>query len=395
MGGGFCLIYPVTADSLEALARFPQIAKAIELPTGGSELEIVRLLRNTHYSHLDRLLAFIDRELAGSGEIGARAVKQTDPFHLNESLAELFLFTHFRKRLGSAARPAVFPKNAVGPEIEVTQPESTVKIEVYSPLDLAGYQLVTDHVRSLFKYIDVHRGFRLEVAIDPVDNSVESVWYPYTLPAGDDAVRWLHGVRASAQTFLGGTNLRPGDILDLAGPGGSTTLTVNVQEVFDDPAVRLVSFTSGSRSTDARLLFECGTPEYTAGSGWGQKLKTKMRKRQAGPPTPGVLRVLVLNFSQADTGWPDFYAWPEIAMRLDKTVRLLSAELTSGLPYDLVLPARLDLDCDFGVPIWLDAALTEPGTEFLRSAGLRGEPRPRSRIEPIAGELAEFIEDDR
>jgi len=121
MGGGFCLIYPVTADSLEALAPFPQIAQAIELPTGGwSELEVVRLLGNTHYSHLDRLLAFIDRELAGSGEIGARAVKQTDPFHLNESLAELFLFAHLSKRLGSDARPAVFPKNSVGPEIEVT-----------------------------------------------------------------------------------------------------------------------------------------------------------------------------------------------------------------------------------------------------------------------------------
>ena len=140
-----------------------------------------------------------------------------------------------------------------------------MKIEVYSPLDLAGHQLVTDHVRSLFKYIDVRRGFRLEVAIHPVDDSVESVWYPHTLPAGDDAVRWLHGVRPSAQTFLGDTNLGPGDSLDIASPGGSTTLTVNVQEVFDDPAVRLVSRITGSRSTDARLLFECGTPEYTAG----------------------------------------------------------------------------------------------------------------------------------
>lgn len=170
--GGFCLAYPVTAESVAALARFSEIGKAIELPTAGwSELEIVRLLGNTHDPHLDGLLAFIDRELPGSGEIGARAVKQTDPFHLNEALAELFLFAHLRRRFGAHARPAVFPKNAVGPEIEVTQPEFTVKIEVYSPLDLAGYQLVTEHVRSVFKYIDVHRGFRLEVAIEPVDDS--------------------------------------------------------------------------------------------------------------------------------------------------------------------------------------------------------------------------------
>jgi hypothetical protein len=216
MGGGFCLMYPVTPDCLAALERFPQIAKAIQVPTGEwSELEIVRLLGNTHYSHVDRLLAFIDRELPGSGEIGARAVKQTDPFHLNESLAELFLFAHLRKCLGLDARPAVFPKSSVGPEIEVTRPESTVKIEVYSPLDLAGYQLVTEHVGSLFKYIDVHRGFKLEVAIEPLDDSVESVWYPYTLPTGDEAVRWLHSVSARAQMFLGGSNLGSGDSLTL------------------------------------------------------------------------------------------------------------------------------------------------------------------------------------
>jgi len=141
-----------------------------------------------------------------------------------------------------------------------------VKIEAYSPLDLAGHQLVTDHVRSLFKYIDVRRGFRLEVAIHPVDDSVESVWYPHTLPAGDDAVRWLHGVRPSAQTFLGDTNLGPGDSLDIASPGGSTTLTRERSGGFRRSGCPPGLPYHGQWSTDARLLFECGTPEYTAGS---------------------------------------------------------------------------------------------------------------------------------
>jgi hypothetical protein len=55
---------------------------------------------------------------------------------------------------------------------------------------------VTEHVRSLFKYIAVSRGFRLEVAIEPVDDSVGSIWYPYTLPTGHEAVRWLRGAHA-------------------------------------------------------------------------------------------------------------------------------------------------------------------------------------------------------
>jgi hypothetical protein len=221
----------------------------------------------------------------------------------------------------------------------------------------------------------------VEVSIEPVDDSVESVWYPYRLPGGKDAASslnaWLNGVGASAQTFFAAAALHPGARLSLQGPGGTTVLSIEVGEVLDDPETRCVVFTTGTRSTDARLLFECGTAEFTALSGWGEKLRTKMRERQAGPPLPGVLRVLILNFAQADTAWPDFFAWPEIAARLDATVRFISNELTSGLPYDLVLPALLDIDSQFGVPIWLDSSLSTRGGVLLEAARMTGQSRPR------------------
>lgn len=390
--------YPMTPEGRTALARFPEIAKAVQIPPAGrSDLEIVRLLGNTHYAHLDRLLAFIEGELPGSAMIGSRAVKQRDPFQFREALAELFLFAHLRRRLGSQVQPAVFPKGAVGPEIEIMRPEFTVKIEVYSPLDLMGYQLITEHLPMLFKYLDVDRGFTVEVAIYPVNNSVENVWYPHTLPDREEVLAWLKGVGRSAQALLSRRSVSPGEHVRLAGPGGTTRLRIRVLEIHDDRENRGVFFTTGTCSTDARLLFEVGSAADTARSGWGQKLKTKMRGRQAGPPAPGLLRVLVVNFAQADTGWPDFFTWPEIAQRLDETVRLIVRQLISGLPYDLVLPARLDIDCDFGVPIWLDPSFQGLAGRFMQAAGIESKPRPRPKTQtvPSEQELAEPLEEQR
>jgi hypothetical protein len=371
MAATFGLSYPITPDVNLALARFPEIAKIIQVPTiGRSELEVVRLLGNTQYPHLDRLLTFIDRELPGSGDIGSRAMKHRDPFQFRELLAELFIFAHLRYQLGTKVRPASFLKSNVGPEIEVAQADLMVKIEVYSPLDLMGYQLVTEHLPMLFKYLEVNRGFSVEIGIDAIANAEESVWYPYTIVDRTQIMTWLNVVGERASWFLGRAMVTPGDRIRLEGPGGATALSIRVGEIFADPDIREVVFRTGTRSTDARLLFECGTPEDTARSGWGQKLKTKMRERQAGPPAAGVLRLLVLNFAQAETAWPDFFAWPRIATRLDKMVRLIANELTAGLAYDVVFPARLDIDCQFGMPIWLDVSLEQRGGEFFKVAGM-------------------------
>lgn len=265
----------------------------------------------------------------------------------------------------------------MGPEIEITRPEFMVRIEVYSPLDLTGYALVTEHLPMLFKYLDVDRGFTVEVAIHPLDNSVESVWYPHTLPDREGVLTWLETVGRRAHALLSRPLLSPGEHVHLPGPGGTTRLRIRVREVHGDRESREVVFTTGTRSTDARLLFEVGTAADTSRSGWGQKLRTKMRRRQAGPATPGVLRALLVNFAQADTGWPDFFKWPDIANRLHETVLLLAGGLTSGLPYELVLPARLEIDCDFGVPIWLDPSFRRPGSDFMGLAGMDGRPRAR------------------
>lgn len=52
--------YPITSEVRNALQRFPRIAERIgkKFPSSGrSELEMVRLLGNTHYEHIESLLA--------------------------------------------------------------------------------------------------------------------------------------------------------------------------------------------------------------------------------------------------------------------------------------------------------------------------------------------------
>lgn len=147
-------------------------------------------------------------------------------------------------------------------------------------------------------------------------------------------------------------------------------IDVELKELFDDPATREVIFIPGTHSTDTRLFFECGTPEDTAASQWGRKLKSKLEKRQAGPPTPNTIRVLVVDFAQADTAWPDFICWPKFADRLAETVKVLAANIPAPAPYDLLLPAQLSPDCCFGSPVWIEPSMAALGKDFIRDAGM-------------------------
>lgn len=120
----FRLTYPIAAEVGAALERFPAIAHSLALPgSGRSELEIVRLLGNTHYTHIDTLLGRIEKELEESVELAAHVLKQRDPFQFNESLAELFLFSHLRQRLANGVRPAASLRASdKKPEMEVAWP---------------------------------------------------------------------------------------------------------------------------------------------------------------------------------------------------------------------------------------------------------------------------------
>ena len=153
-------------------------------------------------------------------------------------------------------------------------------------------------------------------------------------------------------------------------PGGATRLRVKVRELVDEPAERFVTLIFPTRSSDARLFFECGTAEQTAKLSWEKKLAAKMKERQAGQPHASVLRILIVNFAEVDTGWPEFISWPQIAERIAQTVAILVRQIGGTIPYDVVLPAWLGLTSCFGLPVWLDPSKHPLAAAFIKASGL-------------------------
>lgn len=365
------LSYPITQQVQDARQRFELIDRRARIPKEGrSELEIVRLLDNVHYPHIEQLLELINATLPQCGPIGTRVLRQTDPFQLDSCLAELFLFLHLRECLGDNVRPATTGPSQKGPDIEASWDDLPVKIEVYSPIDLMGFQMLRRHLGSLFKYLEVGRGFQLRIDVTALRDFPKSAFYPLSIPGERQLILWLKDVATKAHAWLNQSNLLDGDCLGLEGPGGDVVIDVRVEKLEDDPTIRDITFNFGTHSTDSRLLFECGMPEVIARSSWGQKVKKKLEKRQAGLPGAQEVGILVIDFARADTSSLDFICWPKIADKLSETVSVLVKSISGPASYDMILPARLSFECCFSRPIWIDQSKAQQGEVFIQKARL-------------------------
>ncbi len=102
--------------------------------------------------------------------------------------------------------------------------------------------------------------------------------------------------------------------------------------------------------------------------------------------------MFIVNLAQADTGWPDFFTWPDIAQRFEDTIRLIAAGLIAGLAYDAVIPARLDVGSSLGQPVWLNPSLEAVGRAFVGAARLdRPGSTPRVTAPSPAADLGDFL----
>ena len=344
--------YPITSEVRNALQRFPRIAEEIrsKLPgSGRSDLEIVRWLGNTHYEHIEAFLAFVDNNLPASGSIGKRVLKQTDSLQFHRALSEFGLLAHLQNAAGvENAQPASAPPGTKHGDIDLTAGSSQVRVEVYCPADFFGYQLVGRYLPMMFKYLEVDAGFEITLRLKHKDENYGS-WNPffaYDIGNETDVHRWLDSLNAEAKQWI--MDAKAGDYLQFQGPIESLLLSVTLEHKDENPDCRLVSFLPPGQSSDTRLFFEMDTPEGTARSQWGPKLLDKLQQRQCGTSSSEFLRLLVVDFSLTDTGWPDFICCPNIAERLAATLDLLVDEAGPPLPYDAVLPAQLSRECGFG-----------------------------------------------
>ena len=366
--------YPITNEVRNALQRFPRIAERIgkKLPSSGrSELEIVRLLGNTHYEHIEDLLAFVDNNLPTSGSIGKRVLEQTDLLQFHQALSEFDLLAHLQNAAGTENGQAVSDRSTTKRyDIDLTAGSSHVRVEISCPADFFGYQLVRRYLPMMFKYLEVNAGFEVALRLEH-KNENHGSWNPffaYDIGNETDVPRWLDSLNAEAKQWI--MEAKAGDHRQFRGPIESLLLSVTLEYKCENPNWRLVSYLPPGQSSDTRLFFEMDTPESTARGQWGRKLLDKLQKRQCGASSPEFLRLLVVDFSLADTGWPDFICWPNTAKRLAATLDLLVDEAGPPLPYDAVLPAQLNLECGFGRVIPLDNQRTEDIERVIQAASL-------------------------
>jgi hypothetical protein len=363
MGVG-AVSYPISSGVMQALARFPNIAAHVQLPAGGrSGREIVRLLDNTHYDHITRLLAFIDRAINRTEPIGHRVLVSQDPFQLNQALAELYLHFHLTNRNCGALSAAGAPADHRKPDLKMAWGEWTVLLEVYNPIGLIGFQMLNRYAVAILKYLEIPIAFEVAIELRSEDPA-----YPYQIGTETSVRKWLRRFADEAAKWLQAA--KPSDRTTLPGPNNVWRLEMLLTELHQNARLRCVQLGTSTFSTDARLSFECGTEKDTARSRWGEKLKTKLEQRQCGDRQSEKLRILVVDFSQADTAWPDFICWPPIAERMDATIRLLVDEIGGSVPYDLVVPAQLGFECCFGPMIVIDAARQREASTFVKAAGL-------------------------
>jgi hypothetical protein len=292
---------------------------------------------------------------------------QSDQFELRQALSELFLLVHLRENVGSVVEPAHAPRTISHHDISARWGDISILIEIFCPVDLMGFQLVEAYTSTILKYLKINKGFELEVKIRPIAEPADP-FYPYLIGKDQEVRCWLAELAGRVEKWLNVDGLPSPLIVD--GTNETWHLFVCALTVHNDPSDRLILQSSATRSTDSRLFFECGSVEDAARSEWGKKLRRKLKQRQCGDPKQGRLRMLVVDFSMADTGWPDFICWPAIASRIAEVMHRLVQELDDPVPYDIVLPAQIGPVCGFAPPIWLSGNMEISDHGFLQAAGL-------------------------
>ena len=368
--------YPVHFGIREALDKLPVLDWILDhrsyIGASHDSREIIRLLGTAHWPIHESLLRFIDRRIGRSGGIGKQLLEETDPVRFRRRLAELYLLAFNRSMGRAAATPVKRPLNSRSYDFDIRLRALRAKVEVYSPIDHYGHQFVSSYVKPLFRYSECGRGFDVDVELIP---ERADGYYPLDISNSDRRLReWLKRLEPDVVAWLDKADV--GDKKHFDGIDEAFQIKATLVESSPVPSFRRVVFHEPTRSTDTRLFFEVLDPEHTAESQIGRDIGAKMCERQCGPPDPKVLRILVVNFGLTDTYQFDWFWWPEITKRIERTMQILAERCGEPLPYDVVLPANLDVYCCFGKPVVLDPALDDKAAELIRQAGFAVQCKP-------------------
>ena len=361
------LEYPINDDVLDILNSFPKIRNKLHNKIKGrrrSKLEIFRVLNNHHVPHLEKLLFFIEQYLDSTGEVGMTVLNEADPFVFSQRLAEFYLLVSLQSREGVNASPSS-SNSGPNPDINIETETAKAKIEIYSPIDVYGFQYVQLYSIHIFRYSKCKRGFNIALKLIVDD---QTGYHAYDVPREHKKLRlWLNSLKIDVDNWI--ADSKAGDIREFDGLSNSFKLEATVIEMFDNPEMRLVECSRPGRSNDPRLFFE-GSPRCNANNQMGRKICSKLEKRQCGPPNPMYLRILIVNFKLTDFGYIDWFRLPYIVNNIDQSIRFMVEKVGAPSPFDVVIPAMLDYCCCFGEPVVLDDQRESHIDELMAQTGL-------------------------
>ena len=377
--------YPVNAEVISALENFPKIKSRLlkKLPANNrSDLEIVRLLNNLPTAGPRQLLQLINDHIDSAGDIGKNLLHEKDLLCFRRMFSELYILAYFRRIDGLDVKGTVSKSNRIH-DIDLELNSNRARIEIFCPIDFFGFQFIKTYTELEFRYCRCTRGFSVSVELLVAE---DSGFHAYQIPNDDKTLRkWQKKLHHDVNEWI--PNAEEGSEREFAGINDEFCLKATLEEIHPNPEHRLVQFNEPTRSNDTRHYFEKPlTVECTAKSPIGNKIKSKLEQRQCGDSSLDYLRILVVDFRLMDVLDRDWFCWPRIAKRMTKTVRTLSDCIGLPIPFDVVIPARLDFDCCFGEAVLLDQDREAEMTALLRATELDRKCQ-HPEIEPLPPEL--------
>lgn len=383
------LNYPVNAEVISALDNFPKIKSRLlkKLSANNrSDLEIVRLLNNLPAAGPRQLLQLINDYIDSAGDIGKNLLHEKDLLCFRRILSELYMLAYFKRIDGLDVKGTVSKSNRIH-DIDLELNSNRARIEIFCPLDFFGFQFIKTYTELEFRYCRCTRGFSVSVELLVAE---DSGFHAYQIPNDDKTLRkWLKNLHQDVNEWL--PNAEEGSEREFAGINDEFCLKATLEEIHPNPEHRYVQFNEPTRSNDTQHYFEKPlTVEYTAHSQIGNKIKSKLEKRQCGDPSPDYLRILVVDFRLMDVLDRDWFCRTHIAERMTETVRTLSDCIGPPIPFDVVIPVRLDFDCCFGEAVLLDQDRKTEMMALMRATELDRKCQPLNLEQPPPELIAAF-----
>ncbi|MBL7085577.1 MAG: hypothetical protein ISS28_00550 [Candidatus Cloacimonetes bacterium] len=354
--------------------------------------EIVRLLENTHCPNIVQCLHIINKYGERSDEIVENILNCNDSLSFRRYLSELFLFAYLVEKLNDNVKSIRRIKDRKTPDISIKANDLEFLIEIYTPMDFYGYQIFSKSITQKLKNLDIDHGFEIITKLES-----NNFFYAFDFPNFRDVYNWIDNYEKEILIFL--QSAKVGGSFERKLFSESIIFTTKLNKIYKDKNVRSIVSNESTRSNDTKLYFEIDDPKKFAVSQWGEKIKDKLQRSQAGYKQDGVIRILVINFSHSDTSDISFFNNKRYYDNLVNDINFLVSDIRPYPPYDLVLPCELGFDCGFIKPINLSDFENSKIEELFSLIHLNNpiEKTPqasRSEVDKIFESMLEINNDD-